>query len=92
MGAVQLRRSEMRMQCEEIEAMISQGLETTLVKVLSDDNTHFEALIVSPAFRGASRIRRHQMVYATLGEKMGGEIHAMSIQTLTPEEFSARGA
>jgi len=79
------------MQCEEIEALIRAGMETTLVEVRSDDNTHFDALVVSPAFEGASRIKRHQMVYATLGARMGGEIHAMSIQTLTPGELSRRG-
>jgi len=80
------------MQCKEIEGLIKAGMDATVVQVRSDDNTHFDALIVSPAFEGASRIKRHQMVYATLGARMGGEIHAMSIQTLTPAEWSERGA
>lgn len=83
---------EISMQCEEIEALIRAGMDATRVEVRSEDNTHFDALIVSPAFDGASRLKRHQMVYATLGSRMGGEIHAMSIQTLTPAEWSRRGA
>ena len=80
------------MQCEEIETLISGGLECTSVKVLSDDGTHFEALVVSEEFQGQARIRRHQMIYGTLGALMGREIHAMSIQAMTPQEWAARGS
>ena len=80
------------MECEDIEALISGGLSCAQVKVLSEDKTHFEALVVSEEFAGQSRIRRHQMIYGTLGALMGREIHAMSIQALTPEEWAAQGS
>ena len=80
------------MQCEEIETLISRGLKCVSAKVLSDDGTHFEALVVSEEFEGQARIRRHQMIYATLGALMGREIHAMSIQAMTPQEWAARGS
>jgi acid stress-induced BolA-like protein IbaG/YrbA len=51
------------------------------------DGQHFQALIVSPAFAGRSRVQRHQLVYAALGDRMREEIHALSMQTLTPEEW-----
>ncbi len=53
------------------------------------DGQHFEAVIVSAEFRGKSRVQRHQLVYAALGERMREEIHALSMQTLTPEEWAA---
>ena len=56
------------------------------VQVLSEDDTHFEALVVASEFAGKRPLQRHQMVYKTLGELMGNEIHALSIQALTPEE------
>ncbi len=80
------------MECEDIEALINGGLNCAQVKVLSEDKTHFEALVVSEEFAGQSRIRRHQMIYGTLGTLMGREIHAMSIQALTPEEWAAQGS
>jgi acid stress-induced BolA-like protein IbaG/YrbA len=56
---------------------------------VAGDGQHFEALIVSPAFRGRSRVQRHQLVYAALGERMREEVHALSMKTLTPEEWAA---
>ena len=76
----------------EIEQLISAGLPGCQVQVLSDDNTHFEAVIVSEDFAGKRALQRHQMVYKTLGELMGGEIHALSIKAFTPEEQSGAGA
>ena len=55
------------------------------------DGQHFQALVVSPAFAGKSRVQRHQLVYAALGERMREEIHALSMRTLTPEEWRAGG-
>jgi acid stress-induced BolA-like protein IbaG/YrbA len=83
---------ESEMQCEDIEALIRGGLTCERVSVLSDDNTHFEALVVSEEFQGQARIRRHQMIYAALGALMGREIHAMSILAMTPAEWSDREA
>ena len=73
-----------------IEETIRQGLECSHVEVRGDDGVHFEALIVSPAFAGLARVRRHQMVSAALGERMREEIHAISMHTLSPEEWASR--
>jgi len=78
----------MTVQASSIEESIRAGLECTHLEVRGD-GAHFEAVIVSPRFAGLSRVRRHQLVYAALGERMGGEIHALSMQTLTPEEWRA---
>lgn len=70
---------------EQVQDYIEKGMQCSQVRVLGDGE-HFEALIVSDAFRGKSRVQRHQLVYAALGERMRGEIHALSMRTLTPEE------
>jgi acid stress-induced BolA-like protein IbaG/YrbA len=70
---------------EQIQSYIEKGLPCERV-VVAGDGQHFEALIVSDSFRGRSRVQRHQLVYAALGERMRGEIHALSMRTLTPEE------
>ena len=57
---------------------------------MSDDDTHFESIIVAPQFAGKRMIQRHQLVYATLGSLMGREIHALSIQAYTPDEAPSR--
>ncbi len=75
----------------EIKNLIEAGFEDALVRVQSDDNTHFEALVVAAEFDGKRPLARHQRVYATLGALMGNEIHAMSITALTPAEWRARG-
>ena len=74
---------------QSIEDSIRAGLAVTHLEV-SGDGAHFDAVIVSPAFEGLSRIRRHQLVYGTLGERMGGEIHALSMKTFSPGEWAAR--
>ena len=56
---------------------------------VTGDGQHFEALIVSDAFRGLSRLARHRLVYAALGDRMRAEIHALSMTTITPEEHAA---
>ncbi|MEM8984422.1 MAG: BolA/IbaG family iron-sulfur metabolism protein [Pseudomonadota bacterium] len=77
---------------DDIAALIKAALPDATVQVVSDDNTHFEALIVAEAFAGKRPIARHQMVYASLGERMGGDIHALSIRALTPAEWQAQTA
>jgi acid stress-induced BolA-like protein IbaG/YrbA len=71
---------------EQIQQMIQQGLPGARAEVLSDDNTHFEATVIAADFAGKRSLQRHQMVYRTLGEFMGREIHALSLRALTPEE------
>ncbi len=70
---------------EQVQSYIEKGLQCREVRVVGDGE-HFEALIVSEAFRGKGRVQRHQLVYAALGERMREEIHALSMHTLTPEE------
>jgi acid stress-induced BolA-like protein IbaG/YrbA len=72
-----------------IEASIRAGLACTHLEVRGD-GAHFEALIVSPQFAGLNRVRRHQLVYAALGDRMREEVHALSMQTLSPDEWAAR--
>ena len=76
----------------DIQALIEAHLPGCSAVVHSDDNVHFEAVIVSPDFIGKRPLQRHQMVYGALGDRMGGDIHALSIKTLTPEEQARRGA
>jgi acid stress-induced BolA-like protein IbaG/YrbA len=57
---------------------------------VTGDGAHFEAVIVSPLFRDKSRVQRHQIVYKALGDRMREEIHALSMQTLTPEDWAGR--
>jgi acid stress-induced BolA-like protein IbaG/YrbA len=76
---------------ESVKSGIEAGLACERLEV-AGDGQHFEALVVSAAFAGKSRVQRHQLVYAALGERMREEIHALSMRTLTPEEWQAQGA
>ena len=71
---------------EEIARLIRAGLPGAQVRVQSDDNTHFAARVVAREFEGKKSLARHQLVYRTLGELVGRQIHALSIEALTPEE------
>jgi len=73
---------------ESIKASIEGGLACEHVEV-SGDGHHWEAVIVSPAFDGLSKVRQHQLVYAALGDRMREEIHALSMTTLTPGQWAA---
>ena len=76
----------------EIQALIEAHLPGSSAIVQSEDNVHYEAIIVSAAFSGKSALTRHQMVYGALGDRIGGAIHALSIKAFTPEERLRRGA
>lgn len=71
---------------EQVKGYIEQGLQCDHVQVEGDGH-HFEAVIVSPLFRGKSKVQQHQLVYRALGERMREEIHALSMQTYTPEQW-----
>ena len=75
---------------DEIKALISNGIPGSYVEVAGDDGTHFEAIIVSDSFTGLNMVQQHQLVYKALGEKIGGEIHALSIQTFIPDEWEKK--
>ena len=76
---------------DSIRASLLAGLAPEHVEVRGDGH-HFEAVIVSARFAGLSRVKQHQLVYAALGDRMRAEIHALSMQTLTPEQWSERGS
>jgi acid stress-induced BolA-like protein IbaG/YrbA len=74
---------------ERVSELIRTGLPGAEVRVESDDNVHFAAVVVAGQFGGLRPIARHQRVYQTLGALMGREIHALSIQAYTPAEWQA---
>ena len=75
---------------ESVKQGIETGLKCEHVEVIGDGQ-HFQAVVVSPQFAGKSRVQRHQLVYAALGDRMREEIHALSMRTLTPEEWQKGG-
>ena len=75
---------------ELIQEMIKTGLPSADVQVLGDDGQHFEAIVISETFINKRLLQRHKQVYATLGEKMGNEIHALRLTTLTPDEAAKK--
>ena len=74
---------------EDVKAYIEQGLACEHVSV-SGDGQHFEATIVSTAFAGKNRVQQHQLVYQALGDRMRAEIHALSMKTLTPDQWQEK--
>jgi len=77
----------MAMAAGEIEALIKAALPDAAVTVedLAGDGDHYAATVISERFRGLSRVRQHQMVYAALSGKMGGTLHALALQTAAPQ-------
>ncbi|MCX7555499.1 BolA/IbaG family iron-sulfur metabolism protein [Xanthomonadaceae bacterium JHOS43] len=74
------------MNAQTIQHLIETGLPGATAEVRGEDGVHFEATVVCAAFAGKLPLARHRMVYATLGDRMGGEIHALALKTLTPDE------
>ncbi len=74
---------------DQLKSYIQNGMQCDHLEV-TGDGAHFEAVIVSPLFRDKSRVQRHQIVYKALGDRMREEIHALSMQTLTPEDWAGR--
>lgn len=77
------------MDVEEIRSMIAAGLAGSMVQV-DGDGRHFSAIVVSELFTDKSMVQQHQLVYKALGGRVGGEIHALSIKTYTPEQWDAQ--
>ncbi|HMR32635.1 MAG TPA: BolA family transcriptional regulator [Geminicoccaceae bacterium] len=77
----------MAMMAAEIERLIREGLPDAQVSIedLAGDGNHYRAVIVSESFRGKTRLQQHQLVYSTLGERMGGELHALALSTSAPK-------
>ncbi|MSO73896.1 MAG: BolA family transcriptional regulator [Alphaproteobacteria bacterium] len=79
----------MPMDAREVERLIREGLPDANVEIedLRGDGDHYAARVVSASFTGKSRVQRHQMVYKALNGRMGGELHALALQTVTPDEI-----
>lgn len=77
------------MDTASIQSLIEAGLPGASAKVHSTDEVHFDATVIASQFAGKLTIARHRLVYATLGDKLGGEIHALALRTLTPAEAGA---
>ena len=75
------------MQGSELEAIIKAGIQDAEV-IVKGEGDHFEATVVSQQFEGRSMVQQHQMVYATLGDRMGGEIHAPALHTYPPGDWA----
>jgi acid stress-induced BolA-like protein IbaG/YrbA len=79
------------MQADDIKQLIEQGLADAEVSVRGDDGVHFEATVISPAFIGKTLLQQHRLVYATLGQRLGGaELHALTLKTYTPDDWRRR--
>ncbi len=77
----------MAMDASEIEALIRQALPDAKIEIrdLAGDGDHYAAVVVSDAFKGKTRVQQHQMVFQALKGKMGGELHALALQTSAPD-------
>jgi len=77
----------MAMTADEIKTLICSGLPDAAVTIedLAGDGNHYRAHVIAPAFRGKSRVQQHQMVYQSLGGRMGGELHALALTTAAPD-------
>lgn len=74
----------------DIAALIEQNLPGSKAHVSTDGQGHYEATVISADFAGKRSLKRHQMVYGTLGTRVGREIHALALTTLTPDEWQAQ--
>lgn len=75
------------MQASELQKLINSGIPGSEV-IIRGDGDHFDAVVVSEQFSGLTMVQQHQLVYGTLGGRMGGEIHALALKTFTPEEWA----
>jgi len=75
----------------DIASLIEKNLAGARAQVETDGQGHYEATVIAPAFAGKRSLQRHQLVYATLGSRVGNEIHALALKTYTPEEWAKRG-
>ena len=78
---------------ETLQGMLEQAFPGGTVRLESNDNVHFQLLVVAPQFEGKNMVEQHQMVYAALGDAMRADIHALTIRSMTPDQWaSQRGA
>jgi acid stress-induced BolA-like protein IbaG/YrbA len=77
---------------QQITELIQRGLPGSRATVASEDNVHFEAVVVAASFAGLRAVQRHKLVYGTLGALMGNEIHALALQVYTPDEYAGQAS
>jgi acid stress-induced BolA-like protein IbaG/YrbA len=77
---------------QQLAELIQRGLPGSRASVASEDNVHFDAVVVAEKFTGLRAVQRHQLVYATLGVLMGNEIHALALKVYTPEEYASQAS
>ena len=77
------------MKGSEIEALIRSGI-TGAEVIVKGEGDNFEAIVISEQFAGRSMVQQHQLVYATLGDRFAGEIHALALHTHTPEDWASQ--
>ena len=75
---------------KDVAELIQRGLPGSRATVASEDNVHFEAVVVAERFSGLRSVQRHKLVYETLGAKMGNEIHALALKVYTPAEYASQ--
>jgi len=75
---------------QQVAELIQRGLPGSRASVASEDNVHFEAVVVAERFGGLRSVQRHKLVYETLGSAMGNEIHALALKVYTPEEYASK--
>ena len=77
----------MPMNAEDIASLIKEGLPGAEVEIidLAGDGDHYKAVVISEAFKGLNRVKQHQLVYASLKGRMGGELHALALETRPPD-------
>ena len=79
----------MAMQADEIKKLIQDAIPDAVITIrdLAGDGDHYAATVISAAFKGKNRVQQHQMVYAALKGRMGGQLHALALQTSPPEDL-----
>jgi acid stress-induced BolA-like protein IbaG/YrbA len=77
---------------QQLAELIQRGLPGSRASVASEDNVHFDAVVVAEKFAGLRAVQRHQLVYAALGTLMGDEIHALALKVYTPEEYASQAS
>jgi acid stress-induced BolA-like protein IbaG/YrbA len=75
---------------QQLAELIQRGVPGSRASVASEDNVHFDAVVVAEKFTGLRAVQRHQLVYAALGTLMGNEIHALALKVYTPEEYASQ--
>jgi acid stress-induced BolA-like protein IbaG/YrbA len=77
---------------QQIAELIQRGLPGSRATVASEDNVHFEAVVIAEKFAGLRSVQRHKLVYETLGALMGNEIHALALKVYTPDEYAGQAS